>query len=159
MLCRVHRHLGHPRNHSLVIFMKTARCQDVAIECARCLQCPFAYGERHLREFGGQQCVAGLHASTILWDVDLTVVKCSQGIQYTLLNSLELATMYNSIVLCVPEAPAEVAHAFRGHLGQWAGPFETRVAGNCSECGAICILYWWHMYLSTHGTRGIAVAT
>lgn len=113
MLRRTHRHLGHPSNQSRVCIMQAARFQEVAIVCARCLNCPTCLRQSQPQRV---QRAAMLYRPTIfnhMVGLDLKFVRDSHGTPYTLMCAFEFASMNNNIFFCNSSSPSDVANTVK----------------------------------------------
>lgn len=68
--------------------------------------------------------------------LDLTFARDTQGVKYTLLNVLDVATMYNLILRCGSAKPADVINAIKENVSMWAGLPEKLVVDKGSAFGA-----------------------
>lgn len=122
---RAHRNCGHPRIHYLVRLMTTTRCQDVAIEHVRCVNCPMGMRRKPPPRIPRASIPYRPTSFNHIVGLGLEFVKDNQGRQHSVLNILDTSTMYNIIALCDSTAPAVVANTLKGNGVQWAGPPRT----------------------------------
>lgn len=134
-------HLGLPSNQFLVRLMRTASCQQAALYYAWHRRCPTCLRRRPPHRIPRATLLYRPTRVNQVAGLDLTIVRDTQGVTYTLINVADLATRYNTILLCESTTPAFVLNVFKRTWVAWAYMPEHIVVDTGSEFGAECLVY------------------
>ena len=133
MIRNAHSNLGHPSNHAMVRFMKTAKCHPDMIAYARHMKCPSCQRRQPPARIPKVSMPYRPTRFNAVVGLDLKWVKDSKGEKYFLLNILDLATAFNVCVIVKDKIPATIAEAFKMYWMNWAGTPEKVVADKGTE--------------------------
>lgn len=136
LMRRARPNLGHSSNPLRVRFMRMAICQQPALYGATHVTCPTCLRRRPQQRSPRASMPYRPTRSNHAVGLDLTIVRYTQGVNYTIRHTLDLATMHILILPCDPTKPSDVFNVFKETWMIWTGLPDNMVVDKGSELGA-----------------------